>query len=112
MVYTWSFAAATPSFRCKLHENDNVYSTNVSILFNRSQPDETYCKTHMKISVQECQRCYMTAKSNMGTIDIEPCENYVFDRTYYDYTLVEEVCIVEVELSKIELFYFCLLISG
>jgi hypothetical protein len=27
----------------------------------------------------------------MKTKGIEACKNYVFDRTYYDYTLVEEV---------------------
>jgi hypothetical protein len=91
VVYTWSFAAATPSFRCQLHENDEIYDTNKLILFNRSQPDETYCKTHMKISVQECQRCYVKTKSNTDITEIQPCEYYVFDRTYYDYTLVEEV---------------------
>jgi hypothetical protein len=85
VVYTWSFTAATPSFRCKLNENDKIYSMNASNTFNWSQPDEAYCKKNMKISVKECQRCYIKTKG------IEACKNYVFDRTYYDYTLVEEV---------------------
>ncbi len=58
---------------------------NASNTFNWSQPDEAYCKKNMKISVKECQRCYIKTKG------IEACKNYVFDRTYYDYTLVEEV---------------------
>jgi hypothetical protein len=87
MVYTWTFAAATPSFRCKLSENDSMFNNNVSILFNRSQPDEVYCKANMKISVKECQRCYMKT----GIAQIEPCEDYIFDRKYHQYTLVEEV---------------------
>ncbi|CAF1464326.1 unnamed protein product, partial [Rotaria sordida] len=109
VVYTWSFAAATPSFRCKLHENDKIYDTNTLILFNQSQPDETYCKTHMKISVQECQRCYMKTKSNTDIIEIQPCKNYVFDRTYYDYTLVEEwlmICDRTVFRSAVQNVFF------
>jgi len=91
MVYTWSFAAATPSFRCKLYENDSVFNNNVSIFYNRSQPDEDYCKANLKISVKECQRCYMKTISKTGIAQIQSCEEYVFDRTYHQYTLVEEV---------------------
>lgn len=91
MVYTWSFAAATPSFRCKLNENDIFYHNQTSLFSTRTQPDENYCKTNMKISVKECQRCYMKIQSKPGTTQIQSCENYVFDRTYHQYTLVEEV---------------------
>ena len=94
MVYTWSFAAATPSFRCKLSDNDVTYSGQLLTSYNRSQPDETYCKAHMKISVKECQRCYMKTTSNDGSAQIQPCNDYVFDRKYHQYTLVEEVCIM------------------
>ncbi|CAF1451803.1 unnamed protein product, partial [Didymodactylos carnosus] len=117
VVYTWSFAAATPSFRCKLYENDNVYDTNVTVLFNRSQPDEAYCKTHMKISVKECQRCYMKTKSSRGTVEIEACENYVFDRTYHDYTLVEELThlstnVVMLRYGRRPIISICLLLTA
>lgn len=87
MVYTWSFAAATPSFRCKLHANDVDYYQPQLFTFNRSQPNEYYCRTNMKISVKECQRCYM--KFDNG--QVEKCQEYLFDRTYHEYTLVEEV---------------------
>ena len=64
MVYTWSFAAATPSFRCKLNLKMILsLIDHISIQYNRSQPDEAYCKANMKISVKECQRCYMKTKS-------------------------------------------------
>ena len=88
MVYTWSFAAGKPSFRCQLTENDTVYENVIPVLFNQSQPDEIYCKTNMKISVKECQRCYIKTAT-----DVQACQQFVFDRKYYQYTLVEEVSI-------------------
>ena len=92
MVYTWSFAAATPSFRCKLDENDLIFNNNQRSGFsNRTQPDEAYCQANMKISVKECQRCYMKTISKTGVPQIQPCEDYIFDRKYHQYTLVEEV---------------------
>ncbi|CAF3944130.1 unnamed protein product, partial [Adineta steineri] len=106
VVYTWSFAAATPSFRCKLHENDNIYSMNTSNNFQWSQPDEVYCKTNMKISVKECQRCYIKTKLDTK---IKPCENFIFDQIYYDYTLVEEwsmVCDRTVFRSAVQNVFF------
>ncbi|CAF1313314.1 unnamed protein product [Rotaria sordida] len=90
MVYTWSFTAAKPSFRCKLFDNDTIFNNDIPSLINQSQPDETYCKTNMKISVGECQRCYRKVVSETGTTHIEPCKEFVFDRKYYQYTLVEE----------------------
>jgi hypothetical protein len=102
MVYTWSFAAATPSFRCKLNENDSVFNNHIPIYYNRSQPDEAYCKANMKISVKECQRCYMKTISKMGTTQIQPCEDYIFDRKYHQYTLVEEVEIFIIIKQKLK----------
>jgi hypothetical protein len=98
VVFIWSFAAATPSFRCKLNENDKFYNINTSIVLNQIQPDELYCKKHMKISVKECQRCYIKKESSMGTTEIKACENYIFDRTHYDDTLVEEVCLIRIDI--------------
>ncbi len=98
MVYTWSFAAGKPSFRCKLYDNDTIFNSNIPALFNESQPDEAYCKAHMKISVKECQRCYTKKISAMGTTQIESCKEFVFDRKYYEYTLVEEVCILSMKI--------------
>ncbi|CAF1160979.1 unnamed protein product [Adineta steineri] len=110
MVYTWSFAAATPSFRCKLYDNDADFNIRQSSLsYNQSQPDEAYCKANMKISVKECQRCYMKTISNTGMEKIQPCNNYVFDQKYYDYTLVEEwsmVCDRTVFRSAVQNIFF------
>jgi hypothetical protein len=106
MVYTWSFAAATPSFRCKLSENDFTFDRNVSIEYNRTQPDEAYCKANMKISVKECQRCYMRTISETGVAQTQPCDDYVFDRKYHKYTLVEEVCIFVIEIQKFQSIIF------
>ena len=94
MVYTWSFAAATPSFRCKLSEQDASFNGRlISSLSNRTQPDEAFCKANVKVSVAECQRCYMKTASPAGSMELQPCEAYVFDRTYHQYTLVEEASI-------------------
>ncbi|CAF4494830.1 unnamed protein product [Rotaria socialis] len=71
MVYTWSFTAAKPTFRCRLSENDIEFNSNSSFLFNQSQPDETYCTANMKISVKECQRCYRKTISDRGTAQIQ-----------------------------------------
>lgn len=91
MVYTWSFAAGKPSFRCKFYDNDTVFDHYNPVLFNQSQPDTAYCKANMKISVKECQRCYQKTNSTLGITQIEACQEFVFDRKYYQYTLVEEV---------------------
>ena len=91
MVYTWSFAAGKASFRCKLTDNDTEYDGFSPVLFNQSQPDERYCKTNVKISVKECQRCYIKTISSMNITEVEACKEFLFDRKYYQYTLVEEV---------------------
>ncbi|CAF0776156.1 unnamed protein product [Adineta steineri] len=109
MVYTWSFAAAIPSFRCALSENDTVFNRNISIQYDRSQPDEDYCKANMKISVKECQRCYMKTISQTGIVQLQPCEGYVFDRKYHQYTLVEEwlmVCDRTIFRSAVQNLFF------
>jgi hypothetical protein len=109
MVYTWSFAAGKPSFRCKLYDNDTVFNHYNPVLFNQSEPDQAYCKANMKISVKECQRCYKKINSTIGITQIEACREFVFDRKYYQYTLVEEVCIL---FFKAKYFTFYSSISG
>ncbi|CAM4769607.1 unnamed protein product [Rotaria magnacalcarata] len=90
MISTQLWTPATPSFRCKLHENDSVYHNYIPIHYNRTQPDPAYCKAMMNISVRECQECYTKTISKTGIEHIQPCKYYVFDRTYMKYTLVEE----------------------
>jgi len=92
MVYTWTFTAATPSFRCRL----SVDNTSNELLY-RYTPSESQCREYKKqISIRECQRCYQsTNKSNYYNENDGPlkaCTSFIFDRTYYQSTLVEEVC--------------------
>jgi hypothetical protein len=96
MVYTWSFTAATPDFRC--HHPSELYDTyddRSNELFNKLyQPTNNECVFHQKlISLKECQRCYRKSKPNNDSIisHIQKCDNYVFDRRVYKKTLVEEV---------------------
>ena len=71
MVYTYSFTAAVPNFHCE----------------NKTQVTKEECSMYQKgISLKECQRCFI--RSNQS---IEPCESYIFDKTYYQTTLTEEV---------------------
>lgn len=99
MVYTWSFTAAIPNFRC--HHPSEVYDTYSDAsneLFNKFyQPSENECEFHQKlISLKECQRCYRKSKpSNNSMIsNLQTCDSYVFDRSIYKKTLVEEVNII------------------
>jgi len=96
MVYTWSFTAATPDFRCHHpSEIDDTYSNTSNELFNKLyQPTTTECTLHQKlISVKECQRCYRKSEPSNNSINshLQTCDNYVFDRSIYKKTLVEEV---------------------
>ncbi|CAF0997849.1 unnamed protein product [Didymodactylos carnosus] len=94
MVYTWSFAAASPEFRCKIPDS------NVEDIFtndqykNFYQPNVDYCKVNKTaISVKECQRCYIKTPPSLrdnNNAEVQSCQNYVFDRKYYKNTLVEE----------------------
>lgn len=91
MVYTWTFTAATPVFSCGRPMDD--FDGNLS----RYLPSESQCREYKKqISIVECQRCYRN-RNRTRSYDIisneplEECENFIFDRTYYQSTLVEEV---------------------
>ncbi len=96
MVYTWTFTAATPSFRCRISLED-IYETEVSNdTLRRYIPSESQCREHQStISVRECQRCYQSVnRSDHYDKNSEPlkaCTSFIFDRTYYESTLVEEV---------------------
>ena len=77
LVYTWSFTAATPSFRCR---------TPLDAL-HQYVPSASQCSAYQKqISVAECQRCFQISNATM-----QACTSFVFDRTHYQSTLVEEV---------------------
>jgi hypothetical protein len=44
----------------------------------------------------------MKTISKTGIAQIQPCEDYVFDRKYHQYTLVEEVRVFVIELQKFQ----------
>jgi hypothetical protein len=96
MVYTWTFTAATPSFRCRISLED-IYETEVSNdTLRRYIPSESQCREYKgQISIHECQRCYQNINKsyyhseNIGPL--KPCTRFIFDRTYYESTLVEDV---------------------
>ncbi|CAF1061135.1 unnamed protein product [Adineta ricciae] len=95
MVYTWTFTAATPSFRCQLSSEDDPNNDFTQHVLARHVPSETQCREYKStISVQECQRCYLSTnksyhdESNGNTL--KACTSFSFDRTYYESTLVEE----------------------
>jgi hypothetical protein len=96
MVYSWSFSAATPSFRCRtpLDDMSNVNFTDDSL--RRYRPSESHCQQYQKkISINECQRCFEINERNLSNdieqLPIKRCNHFVFDRNYYQSTLVEEV---------------------
>ncbi len=96
MVYTWSFTAATPDFRCRNpSKTEDTYDDKSNELFNKFyQPTKDDCIDHQKlISIKECQRCYHKSKpaNNSKTSSLETCDDYVFDQSIFQKTLVEEV---------------------
>jgi len=87
MVYSWSFTAATPSFRCQIPEDGLPGMTITNDILKRYIPSESQCREYQsRISVSECQRCFQIIDGTMGA-----CQNFIFNRTYYQSTLVEEV---------------------
>ena len=89
MVYTYTFTAATPNFRCenpsKIFLDD--YSQFSNDLFNENfRPRKEDCLTK-SISLKECQRCYRRTRNQT----LEYCQSYVYDKFYYKDTLIEEV---------------------
>jgi hypothetical protein len=96
MVYAWSFIAATPSFRCRTPFDDLITSNLTSGSSLTSYiPSAAQChESQRTISLKECQRCFHIVNNSTyhGNIDgLNACKNFIFDRTYYQSTLVEEV---------------------
>ena len=93
MVYSWSFTAATPSFRCQIPEDNSPGFSITDNILKRYIPSESQCREYQNhISVRECQRCFQIIDTTSGTMGA--CKNFVFNRTYYESTLVEEVNII------------------
>ena len=96
MVYTWSFTAATPDFRCRNPSIiADVYSELSNDAFNKMyRPTKVECQRHHQfLSLNECQRCHRKSISgdNLTIDNLQPCDDYVFDTSVYRRTLVEEV---------------------
>jgi hypothetical protein len=96
LVYTWTFIAATPSFRCRTALDDTSEVTISNDILNHYIPSEAQCREYKsQISIRECQRCYqMTNKTKdykQSDDPLKACTTFIFDRTYYQSTLVEEV---------------------
>ncbi|CAF1291039.1 unnamed protein product [Rotaria sp. Silwood1] len=92
MVYTWSFTAATPSFRCRTAMDDISGISITDEILQHYKPNESQCRQYQnKISLAECQRCFqLTNETDYDDTHMKPCTNFIFDRTYYQSTLVEE----------------------
>lgn len=98
MVYTYTFTAATPNFRCINPEaiNSDGYNNIANIDFEQTyQPTKEECNSQQKhLSLNECQRCFIRSSSrnqSKASQPLEKCEKYVYDREHYTKTLVEEV---------------------
>ena len=93
MVYTYSFTAATPNFRCRNPSLQSIdeYNQTFNSLFNEDyRPTNEQCSLNQKsLSLKECQRCFL--RSSLVNSTLQTCDDYVFDREYYRDTLIEEV---------------------
>lgn len=99
MVYTYSFTAAKPKFRCENPQLERVDQFNED--FNEIYalnylPNATICsKFQGKLSIDECQRCFrrnfFVNDENRSIDSIEECQIFVYDRSFYLETLTEKV---------------------
>ena len=92
MVYTYTFTAAIPEHRCVNPDasDDDRFSNASNSLFNsRYGPTAEQCALEQNsLSFAKCRRCFRRSSDQNS---LEKCSNFVFDRTYYERTLVEEV---------------------
>jgi len=101
MVYTYTFTAATPNFRCNNPEiiSADDYSVASNQLFDlKYKPTKDQCESEEKLlSLKECQRCYTQPKlgfnqtRNQSNGKLVKCDKYTYEKLYYEKTLVEEV---------------------
>ncbi|CAF2803189.1 unnamed protein product [Rotaria sp. Silwood2] len=121
MVYTWTFTAATPSFRCRISEEDMYEDKHPNDLLHHYIPSESQCREYQsQISLRECQRCYQNINKSYSYGEnngpLKACNSFIFDRTYYQSTLVEEWSMVcnEVTLKTFvqTIFFFGYMIGS
>ena len=95
MVYTYTFTAAIPNFRCRnpdLISNDGYNTEDNQLFYSRYRPMAKQCEDEQKhLSLKECQRCFIRENQTRSNEELKQCDRYVFDRTHYEKTLVEEV---------------------
>lgn len=115
MVYAWTFIAATPSFRCRTPYDDDLPSNITVQSLSSYIPSIAQCQESQRsISLKECQRCFQTVNNsyNDGSMgQLVPCRSFIFDRTYYQSTLVEDVrtlSLIYIEKDDFILFFFVL----
>lgn len=96
MVYTYTFTAAKPDFRCAhpdTFDNDRFSNASNSLFNQRYAPTPEQCaRDQQSLSLDKCQLCFrQSAESSRDGGSLEECTHFVFDKTYYEKTLVEEV---------------------
>ena len=98
MVYTYSFTAATPKFRCvnPVESTNDTYTPVSNEFFAATyKPTIEQCnKAEKHLSLEECQRCNVrTENRNLSLVNgtLTKCNEYVYERKHYTRTLVEEV---------------------
>lgn len=92
MVYSWTFTAATPSFRCRTPVDGLSGVSTTEDILRRYVPSERQCRTYQgHISIRECQKCFQRVNDDDEDGRIVACTSLEFNRTYYQSTLVEEV---------------------
>jgi len=112
MVYTYTFAAATPNFRCKYPNtttNDDYKSISKEIV-NIYKPTKEQCeKSQKSLSLAECQRCFISRPTGKRNRTLRACKSFIYDREFYTKTLVEEwtmVCDRVIYRSSVQMIFF------
>ena len=110
MVYTYTFTAATPSFRCANPTSGlaDQYNEDMNQLFNlRYQPTKDQCTAEQStLSLKECKRCFIKTNQTKSNGKLEACHGFVFDKTNYQKTLVEEVINKSIFSTKKNYIFF------
>lgn len=113
MVYTYTFTAATPDFRCANPTSDlaDQYNQDMNQLFDlRYKPTEAQCQNEQKqLSLKECQRCFIRNNRTGSDTLLKTCDSFIFDKKYYQKTLVEEwtmVCDRVRYRSTVQMIFF------
>jgi len=98
MVYTYTFTAGKPSFRCANPTaiGRDGYNSSSNELFNKLyKPTKDQCNNERKkFSLADCQSCniqWPQSNQSSSNTQLKKCDKFVYDRKHYTKTLVEEV---------------------